>query len=115
MGIDVPGLISTAFFYRPLYNPIMVQTFAISEAEILEHVVSPITGDLTPEASRAILELKFDAAATKRIRQLLKKNNRGSITAEERIALERFLRVGKFIDLLQAKARVSLKKAEQPS
>jgi hypothetical protein len=83
----------------------------LSDADILEHVVSPVKGGMDPDAARAILDLKFDKDATKRIRQLLQMNNRGAISAEERITLEKFLRFGKFIDLLQAKARLSLKEA----
>ena len=83
----------------------------LSDAEILEHLVSPVKGGMNPHAARAILELKFDRGAVKRIRQLLQKNIRGTISAEERITLEKFLRVGKFIDLLHAKARLSLKEA----
>ncbi len=89
----------------------MVSSTTISEADILEHVVSPVKGGLAPEAARAILELKFDRGATQRIRRLLQKNNSGTISSEERITLEKFLRVGKFIDLLHAKARLSLKEA----
>jgi hypothetical protein len=44
--------------------------------------------------------------APKPIRQPLQKNHRGPLSAEERITLERFPRVGKFIDLLHAKARL---------
>jgi hypothetical protein len=43
------------------------------------------------------------------MRLLLRKNNRGAITAGERVALERYLRVGRFLNLLQAKARLSLR------
>jgi hypothetical protein len=89
----------------------MSPSTTLSDAEILEHVVSPVQGGLPPDAARAILELKFDKDAARRIRQLLQKNNRGAISAEERITLERFLRMGKFIDLLHAKARLSLKEA----
>ena len=89
----------------------MAISTALSDADILEHVVSPVKGGMDPHAARAILDLKFDKDATKRIRQLLQKNNRGTIAADERITLEKFLRVGKFIDLLQAKARLSLKEA----
>jgi len=83
-------------------------TTAISDADVLESIISPLKGNLTPDAARGILDLKFDKQATKQIQQLLRKNNRGMISAEERIALEKFLRVGKLIDLLQAKARLSL-------
>jgi hypothetical protein len=89
----------------------MANSTMLSDADILEHVVSPAKGGMNPDAARAILELKFDKDATKRIRQLLQKNNRGTISAEDRITLEKFLRVGKVIDLLQAKARLALKQA----
>ena len=89
----------------------MARPVTISETEILEHVISPDNGGLSSEAARAILDLKFDSTATKRIRQLLQKNKRGTISAAERITLERFLRIGKLIDLFQAMARLSLKES----
>ena len=89
----------------------MANPTTFSDADILEHVVSPMNGGMTPDAARAILDLKFDKDATRRIRQLLQKNNRGTISADERITLEKFLRIGKLIDLFQAKARLSLKEA----
>jgi len=64
--------------------------------------------DFSREAARAILCLRFDRDSTKRVRQLLRKNNRGTITAEERVELERYLRVGQLLDLLQAKAHLRL-------
>lgn len=81
---------------------------AISEADILEKVVSLLGERLHPEAARSLLRLKFDRETTNKIRQLLQKNNRGTITVEERLALEKYMRVGQFLDLLHAKARFSL-------
>lgn len=92
----------------------MAKSSVISDADVLKHVFSPVERGLHPDAARAILDLKFDTEATKLIRQLLQKNNRGTISADERITLEKFLRVGKFIDLLHAKARLSLKEAGIP-
>ena len=89
----------------------MTKSTLISDVDVLEHVVWPVKGDMAPDAARAILELKFDGAATKRIRHLLQRNNRGTISAEERVTLEKFIRVGKLIDILHAKARLSLKEA----
>jgi hypothetical protein len=51
----------------------------LSEADILEEVIAPMMGDLTPESARSLLRLKFSAATTKRIRKLLRLNNRGDI------------------------------------
>jgi hypothetical protein len=87
----------------------MASTTTITEADILEKLVAPKEGDMDPDAARAVLGFKFDSATTKQIRQLLQKNNRGTITASERVTLEKFLRVGKFIDILHAKARLSLR------
>jgi hypothetical protein len=79
-----------------------------SEMEILERVIMQENPDRSGEAARAILRVRFDVSSTKRIRQLLRKNNRGKISAEERIELERYLRVGQLLDLLQAKATLRL-------
>jgi hypothetical protein len=90
----------------------MESTTVITEAEILERIVAPQNGNMSPEAARVVLGFKFDRNTTKQIRQLLQKNNRGTISASERLMLERFLRVGKFIDILHAKARLSLQDAD---
>jgi hypothetical protein len=79
-----------------------------SDADILARVVA---GRWSPEAARAVLTLGFDRATTARVRRLLQKNNRGTITADERLTLERFLRVGQLIDLLHARARRTLRGA----
>ena len=78
----------------------------ISEAEILAKVVAPAKAGLNLEAARSFLDFKFDAATTKRIRQLLAKNNRGTISASERLVLDKYLRVGQLLDLLHAKAKL---------
>jgi hypothetical protein len=84
---------------------------SISEADILAKVVAPARAGLNLEAARSFLDFKFDAAATKRIRRLLKKNNLETITASERVVLEKYLRVGQFLDLLHARAKLSLLQA----
>ena len=71
----------------------------ITEAQILAEVIGPNRPDLPPETAQSILSLKFSPGATKDIRRLLRKNNRGTITADERVVLEKYLRVGQFLDL----------------
>ena len=83
----------------------------ISEADILTKVVDPKKADLTPEAAKSFLGLRFDSATTRRIRRLLQRNNRGTISAADRIVLDKYLRVGQLIDLLHAKAKVSLRRS----
>jgi hypothetical protein len=63
---------------------------------------------LDPDAARAILRLEFNNHASERIRQLLDANNRGKISDAEHAELQKYLRVGQLIDLMQAKARLSL-------
>ena len=87
----------------------MAMTTPSTESDIVHSLVFPFDEDLDPQAARALLRIRFDRAATKHINQLLRKNQRGVISAEERIVLEKYLRMGKFIDVLQAKARKALK------
>ena len=63
---------------------------------------------ISPEFAQAILDLYFTDKANKRIRKLLDKNNKGTINEAERAVLDKCLRVGQFLDLMQAKARLSL-------
>jgi hypothetical protein len=81
----------------------------ITEADILAHVISPDQPGLPPESARAILELKFDQTARERMNDLAEKNRAGTLSEAERMEVEKYLRVGQFLNLLQAKARVSLR------
>ena len=85
---------------------------AITEADILNEVVAPDRPGLTTAAAQSILSLRFSDSARQQIGRLLEANNRGDIPPDERAELDKYLRVGQFLDLLQAKARVSL--AESP-
>jgi len=93
----------------------MTQTPTISEADILDKIVASGQPGLRPEVARSILDMHFSSDADERIKSLLKKNNSGTITDAERAELDKYLRVGQFIDLLQAKARISLRSAGSPS
>ena len=91
----------------------MRSVHTVTEDDILTDIVSPDRPDMNPKAARAVLDLTLSSTAKKQVSQLLRKNNRGTITAEERMALERYLRVGLFLDLLHAKARLSLRRSKQ--
>ena len=81
----------------------------ITEADIMAHVIAPGQPGLPPESARAILELKFDQTALERMHDLAEKNRVGALSEAERMEMEKYLRVGQFLNLLQAKARVSLR------
>jgi hypothetical protein len=91
----------------------MSHTETLTEADILARVIAPENGDMTREVAESFLSFRFDRSTTKEIETLLRKNNRGTISAEERIALDKYLRVGQFLDLMRAKAELSLQRNRQ--
>ncbi len=80
----------------------------MTEADILTEVVEPDRPTLSPEVAEELLTLRFNDIATSRMRELLQKNNAGTITPAEKQTLDNYLRVGEFLDLMQAKARLTL-------
>ena len=74
----------------------------------MTEVVEPNRPTLSPQLAEELLSLHFNDQATERIRELLQKNNAGTITTAEKSTLEKSLRVGEFLDLMQAKARLTL-------
>ena len=88
----------------------MTKAQTITESLILEQIIAPAEPNLANGAARGLLGFKFNRGTTQMIRKLLQKNNRGTITTDERLALEKYLRVGQFLDLVHAKARLSLQK-----
>ena len=85
----------------------------ISEADILADVIRPDGPGLSPDAAHGILQWKFSDAATARMTELADHNNKGTITDAERDELEKYLRVGNLINLMQAQARFALKQADE--
>ncbi len=86
----------------------MIKSVFLSEADILDELVEPHRSTLSARVAEELLSLNFSESAKDTIRELLQKNNAGTITEVEKGTLENYLRVGEFLDLLQAKARVSL-------
>jgi uncharacterized protein YnzC (UPF0291/DUF896 family) len=84
----------------------------VTEADILTEVVAPGSADLSPEAARSILALQFKPSAIQRMNELADKNNRGDLTEAERAEMDKYVRVGLFLDLFQAKARQSLSRTD---
>ena len=84
-------------------------------AAIWSRIVKPDQATFTPELARTILKLKFDAEDHRRVEELSTKAQKGTLTAEERTELEEYIRVGNQLAVLQSKARLSLKRANQPS
>lgn len=91
----------------------MADATTMSEAEILSDVIGADQGDLPPEAARAVLRWRFTDRAVARMNELADRNNKGILTKAEKEELQRYLRVGGLVNLVQAKARLSLKRSQQ--
>ena len=81
-----------------------------SEVSILNRVLRPETPTFSPEAARDILALDFDQEDKNRMRELSAKARTGTITAEENAEAGKYEMVGHLLNIMQSKARRSLKK-----
>lgn len=90
----------------------MRATQSISDSDILAEVFAADGGELAPDVAATVLRWRFSKKSARRITQLAQQNQRGTITAADRVVLERYLRVGSLLNHLQAKARIALRAAE---
>ncbi len=86
-----------------------------TEGEILEQVIEPGSGGMSPETAQALLRFRFNTAAAARMNELAEKIRQGTIAPSERALLERYLRVGNFLNLVHAKARCALTEPASPA
>jgi hypothetical protein len=71
----------------------------------LDAFLEPLTGCMTPEMARQIIEWKPDPELQARIQELGQKANEGTLTPDEQAEYEGFIDDGDVIALFQAKAR----------
>ena len=90
-----------------MVSPMAVESSA-TEAEIWNRTIRPGVGDLSPEAAREWLRLRLSDADVERVRELSSKANSGQLTGTEERELENYLNVGRTLQFLKAKARLSL-------
>ena len=83
------------------------------ESLTLDRLLEPVSRCLTPEVARQLVDLRADRKLQKRIDTLADKCTEGQLTPEEREEYETYVRVSRFIAILQAKARKLL--AQLPS
>jgi hypothetical protein len=86
-----------------------LSTSATSEAAILNRVIEPNKPTFSPASARDILALDFSQDDKERMHQLSLTAQEGTLTADEEDALTNYERVGHLINILQSKARLSLK------
>jgi hypothetical protein len=80
---------------------------------ILSRVIRPKARDLSPAAAEAFLAFAFAETDRDRMHELARKNQAGSLTESERFELETYLQIGMMLDLLQAKARLTLSRGSE--
>jgi len=91
---------------KPRYTHIMSELVTVAtETEILEQVIEPNATGMSVEAAKALLAFRFNESAVARINELAEKNRQGKLIPSERALLERYQRVGNFLNLMHAKAR----------
>ena len=77
------------------------------EAAILNRLIRP-KEKLPQAAARALLRFSFDETDRARMHELALKNQADELSAKEEVELQSYLKVGLFLDLLHAKANLSL-------
>ena len=83
------------------------QTFP--DAEILSRVIAPQEGSLPQSVAGELLKLSFPPTDVERMNALAEKNRLDQLTESEQSELSSYLRVGSLLNLLQSKARCSMK------
>lgn len=87
----------------------MNETTAASEAEIWSRAIRPDVGDLQAAAARELLRLHVADEDAARVQELSAKANAGSLSPVETEELDHYLNVGRALEFLKAKARLSLR------
>ena len=79
------------------------------EVAILNRILRPKAPTFSPEAAQEILNLDFDETDKDRMRQLSAKARAGTLTANEDAEAGKYELVGHLLNIMQSKARRSLK------
>ncbi len=80
-------------------------------AEILARAINPAEGNLPEDAARSMLRFQLSPEDLDRVNQLVAKAREGALTSEERAELDDYERTSALLELIQSKARQSLKGA----
>ncbi len=78
-------------------------------AKVLFRAIRPGEGDLPPDASRWLLRVRLSPEDREMVNQLAAKARAGTLTDEERCELDEIERVTSLLEIMQSKARLSLK------
>jgi hypothetical protein len=83
------------------------------EASILSRAIAPDSGGWAPGVAHGILSLALSPGDRDRMNELAAKAREGSLGADEQLEIESYRQACRLLDLMKAKARLSLKKADE--
>src|SRR5262249_20006309 len=92
-----------------------IKEIVSAESDVLDQLLESFSACLTPTVAKRIVAFRADAKAQARIAELADKCNEGELTASERREYEAYVRAIDFISILQAKARLTLRKPRKAS
>lgn len=92
----------------------MSTTAADSEVEIWNRAIRPELGDFSTAAARELLRLRLSEEDVARVRELSNKANAGTLADAETQELDHYLNVGRALEFIKAKARLSLRDNAAP-
>jgi hypothetical protein len=81
----------------------------VTEVDIWSRAIQPETGGLSAAAAREWLRLRLSDDDQQRVRELSSKANAGALSEEEAQELDSYLNVGRALEFLKAKARLSFR------
>jgi hypothetical protein len=84
-----------------------------SDAAILSRVLEPNKTTFSPATAREILAMDFQVIDKVRMRRLSAKARAGTLTSDEESAIDNYERVGHLLNIIQSKARRSLKRGRR--
>ncbi len=83
----------------------------VSEVEVWTGVINPDRDDMSVAEANFVLRWSFDDCAKLKMDEMANRNNRGELSEAECEELEAYANVGQVIAILQAKARLALKRS----
>jgi hypothetical protein len=81
------------------------------EASILSRAIAPDSATWAPGIAHGILSLTLSSSDRDRMNELAAKARDGSLGADEQLEIESYRQACRLLDLMKAKARLSLKQA----
>lgn len=81
-----------------------------SEAAIFSRMIRPEQGDMSDDAARSILRLAFSQYDRDRMHALAQKGQQGTLTDAETRLIDSYCRLGHLLEMMQSKARLSLRR-----